>query len=171
MSHMHNGCCQSGDKNIKGTNTGCCCGGCHAAAPQEEVSVSTEELQFLQKLAQTPYLPLASFLLKSTQSNHLESVALAPVYLNSKADSMETVKNTASLLKSLHEKGLISLDYEEPLENGDYSEYTDSESYAYFKETVAEAEGKKDFLFDTPSLELGSMALTYTGQLLIDRLE
>jgi len=162
----HQGCCchGSGDENQE---SGHGCGGCNCGHRQTEIQIVEEEIEILNQLAQTPYLPLASFVLKSTKSAHLESVALAPVYLNDRADSMETVKKTAAILKSLENKGLITLDYEEPLENGNYTDYADSPLYAYFKETVAQAKGQEEFLFDIPSLELGSIALTYLGQIAV----
>ena len=129
-----------------------------------------EEKDFLYQLAQTPYLPLARFVLKSTKSSHFESVALAPVYLQDKTDSMETVKGIGAVLKSLEERGHLTLDYEEPLKNGDYSDYENSDLYAYFRETAAQAAKHDDYLYDIPDLELGSIALTYSGQLAIDRM-
>lgn len=133
-----------------------------------EVPLSMEEKDFLNQLAQTPYLPLARFVLKSTKSSHFESVALAPVYLQDKTDSMETVKGIGAVLKSLEERGHLTLDYEEPLKNGDYSDYENSDLYAYFRETAAQAAKHDDYLYDIPDLELGSIALTYSGQLAID---
>lgn len=73
-------------------------------------------------------------------------------------------------MKSLEEKGHLTLDYEEPLENANYSEYKDSDLNAYFKETVAQAGNHDDYLYDIPDLELGSIALTYSGQMAIDKM-
>lgn len=169
MSSTHkSSCCQGGgdkDHHNEHSCTGCC--GQH----QEEIQMSQEEIEFMKQLAQSPYLPLARFILKSTKSDHLESVALAPVYINNRADSMETVKHRAAILKSLEGKGLITLDYELPLENGNYADYSESELYAYFKETVAQAEDKAEFLYDIPDIELGSIALTYLGQIAIENLD
>lgn len=168
MSSTHKSCCQSGgDKDHHKEHS---CGGC-CGHHQEEIQLSQEEIAFMNQLAQSPYLPLARFIVKSTKSDHLESVALAPVYINNRADSMEMVKHMGTVLKSLEGKGLITLDYELPLENGDYTDYSQSELYAYFKETVAQAKGKEEFLYDIPSLELGSIALTYLGQIAIENLD
>lgn len=170
MNSTHkDACCHdSGHSDHENTHI---CGGCNCGHHQTEIQITEEETEFLKQLAQTPFLPLARFVLKSTKSSHLESVALAPVYLNDKADSMETVKSTAAVLKSLNEKGLITLDYEEPLENGNYLDYSDSALYAFFKETVAQAKDKDGYLFDIPGLELGSIALTYLGQIAIENLD
>ncbi|MDF3001279.1 MAG: hypothetical protein K0Q48_1398 [Bacillota bacterium] len=144
--------------------SGGCCGGGGCASRKTAAPLTAEEIEFLKQLAQTPYLPLARFVLKSTKSNHFESVALAPVHLKDKTDSMEMVKSMGAVLKSLEERGFLTLDYEEPLENGNYSEYENSDLYAYFKETVAQAENHDDYLYDIPDLEHGSIALTYAGQ-------
>jgi hypothetical protein len=170
MDNIHkDSCCQ--DSSGKTQEDEHICGGCNCGHHQTEIQISEEETEFLKQLAQTPYLPLARFVLKSTKSSHLESVALAPVYICDRTDSMETVKSMAVVLGSLKEKGLITLDYEEPLENGNYIDYSDSALYAYFKETVAQAKGRDDFLFDIPSLELGSISLTYLGQIAIENLD
>lgn len=170
MNHAHEGCCCQGHDDSTQEKEHAC-GGCHCGQHQTEIQITEEEIDFLKELAQTPYLPLASFVLKSTKSSHLASVALAPVYLDQKTDSMERVKSKGVVLKSLEHKGLITLDYEEPLENGNYGDYLDSTLYTYFKETVAEAGGREDFLFDLPSLELGSIALTGLGQMAVEQLD
>ena len=167
MNHTHNGsCCQGvhSDNEDKGHG----CGGCNCGHHQTEIEISEEETEFLKLLAATPYLPLARFILKSAKSAHFESVALAPVYITHRSDSMEVVKSIGVVLKNLENKGLITLDYEEPLVNGDYADYTNSALYSYFKETVAQVEDKDDYIFDIPSLELGSIALTSLGQLVIE---
>ena len=180
MNHNHKGGCCHGsnghDHNHQNHHSHehaqghGCGGGCCCASQRAEVPLSNEEKDFLNQLAQTPYLPLARFVLKSSKSSHFESVALAPVHLRDKADSMETVKSLGAILKSLEEKGHLTLDYEEPLENANYSEYKDSDLYAYFKETVAQAGNYDDYLYDIPDLELGSIALTYSGQMAIDKI-
>lgn len=164
MNNTHKGaCCQDNSSKDNGHT----CGGCNCGHQQTEIQLTKEETEFLKQLAQTPFLPLATFVLKSTKSSHLESVALAPVYINDRADSMETVKSMAIVLESLEDKGLITLDYDEPLENGNYMDYSESALYAYFKETVAQTKDKDDYLFDIPSLEFGSIALTDLGRIVI----
>lgn len=168
MNHNHkDGCCHGGGNDQHdhhdhahghGCGGGCCC------ANRKTAPLTAEETEVLKQLAQTPYLPLARFVLKSTKSNHFESVALAPVHLKDKTDSMELVKSTGAVLKSLEERGFLTLDYEEPLKNGNYTEYENSDLYAYFKETVAQAGNHDDYLYDIPDLEHGSIALTYSGQ-------
>ena len=164
FNNDHHDCCHGhGSEHHEHT----CCAG----HQKREILLSDEETQFLRCLAQTPFLPLARFVLRSSKSTHLESVALAPVYLSDKDESMESVKKTASILLNLAEYGLITLDYDEPLQNGDYAVYSNSSLYTYFTETVTEGSKNKDFLFDTAALELGSIALTHLGRTVIKNMD
>lgn len=153
--HNHTGCCNSG-----GGCGGCCC--------KHDITLSDKEKEFLLLLAQTPFLPVTSFILKSTKSEHLEAVALAPVYLADGKDTIETVKDTGKVIERLAELHIISLDYDIPLENCDYSEYETSDLFEFFKETVAGGTANADYIFDIPFLQLGSMALTSIGQDVLD---
>lgn len=172
MNSTHSGCCCHDSSDNNTDNGHSCGGGCGCGGHQSsEIQISEEEIEVLKQLAQTPYLPLTRFILKSSKSDHLESVALAPVFLNDRTDSMETVKRMGTVLKALESKELITLDYEEPLENGNYDDYINSSLYAYFKETASHAKEQDGFLFDIPSLELGSIGLTSIGQMAIDQLD
>ena len=85
-------------------------------------------------------------MLKSTKSDHLESIALAPIYLYDRCDSLEAVKETGKTIERLAEYKIISLDYDIPLENGDYDDYKTSDVFAYFKETITEGTVNPDFI-------------------------
>jgi len=99
-------------------------------------------------------------------------VSLAPVYINSVDDNMETVKEIRTVLSELEEKGLISLDYDIPLQDYDYTQYTKSALFSYFKETVNEGKRRNpSFLFDTAEIELGSIALTEFGEKVSENIE
>lgn len=162
-------CCKSRSGEDATEEHSCSKGGCcHQKA---ELFISDEEAEFLMQLAQTPFLPLARFLLKSSKSEHLESVALAPVYINNKCDSMECVKIRSAVLESLASQGLITLDYNEPLTNGNYQDYLESELYIYFIQTVEQGKGKEGFLFDIPDIEVGSIALTALGRAAIRQID
>lgn len=172
MNSTHSGCCCHDSSDNNTDNSHVCGGGCGCGGHQSsEIQISEEEIEVLRQLAQTPYLPLTRFILRSSQSDHLESVALAPVYLKNRTDSMETVKHMGAVLKALESKELITLDYEEPLENGNYDDYIHSSLYAYFEETASHAKAQDGFLFDIPYLELGSIGLTSIGQLAIEQLD
>jgi len=110
-------------------------------------------------------------MLKSTKSDHLESIALAPIYLYDRCDSLEAVKETGKTIERLAEYKIISLDYDIPLKNGDYDDYKTSDVLAYFKETITEGMVNPDFIFNTPALQLGSMALTGFGQEILEQYE
>lgn len=121
-------------------------------------------------LYERQYLPVACFSLAKEGDDDLYSVALAPVYLGSAGDTMEQVKALGAELTQLEEGGLISLDYDMPLSGYAYTEYELSDLYAYFKETVRESQKLPGALFDTPTLELGSMALTDAGRLAVEKM-
>ncbi|MDR1159063.1 MAG: hypothetical protein LBK69_00330 [Syntrophomonadaceae bacterium] len=143
----------------------CCCN-------RNKIILTREEKEFLSLLAATPFLPVCRFVVKSTQSEHLELIALAPVYLTSQKDSLEEVKEKKALLSGLSNYGLITLDYDILLENGDYTVYEKSEVYTYFRKTVYTGKIERpDFLFDTPVLETGSLALSGLGQEMLERLD
>lgn len=80
------------------------CGGC-----ARELTLSSQELDFLMKFAQIPFLPVAR-----------KMGDLEPVYLE--ADAPE---EAGLILQCLEKKGLISLDYDKPLKGFDDSAYED----------------------------------------------
>lgn len=164
-SHGRDGECGNQDKNC-GQD-----GGCSSGCQDRVIYITEAEKEFLMKLAQVPFLPLTRFIMRSTTSDGAESVALAPVFLSDKRDTMDTVKKTGAILHSLEDKYMITLDYDMPLQNGDYSLYEESELYQLFCSTVREGGNQAGFLFDQPVLERGSIALTTLGQDAIDSLE
>lgn len=104
------------------------CGGCSGCA--RELTLTAEELDMLQKLAQIPFLPI---------QRRLDDAA--PIYLE---DSERSLEEYSLILQLLEKKGLISLDFDQPLKN-----YTPSPDYPLH----------------------GSMALTARGQAVLDLLE
>lgn len=155
-SHCGGGCC------------GGCCGG-HCDTPQA-IELSEGEYAFLMGLAEIPFLPLARFVLSSTRSEHVRSVALSPVYLTERDAGIEDVRKTGGLLLGLEEKGLISLDYDQPLQGCDYADYHNSAAYRRLQAAVAEGRQQAGFLFDQAEMELGSIALTALGRHTIEQL-
>ncbi len=156
-SHSHNhehghGCgCHS-----HGGNNKCC--GKHKKIKIEDISDT--QVEFLMHLIESKFLPVASFVLKSSKEHDFESIALAPVFIIDVKDSMQEVKNVANKLKSLENLGLITIDYDIELNGYSYAEYHSSEIYAYFKKTVNESKGKDGFIGDVPTIECGSIAPT-----------
>ena len=174
MSDENGQCCCS-----KGRDGGCAeqnksqCGngGCSGGCQNRVIYINEAERDFLMKLSQIPFLPLARFIMRSSKSDHMESVALSPVYMQDINESIDTVKKTGAVLQSLEDKYLITLDYDMPLQNGGYALFEESALYRQFCDMVHEG-GKQDgFLFDLPVLERGSIALTTLGQDAVDSLE
>lgn len=162
----HDSCHDHGAHGETGCGS-CCSGGCH----DNVIYITEDEHTFLSALSQTPFLPLARFIMTSSKSDDVESVALAPVYMTDKTETMDAVKKTGKTLRDMEEKGLITLDYDMPLEQGDYSVFEQSALYQMFCDTVNEAKDKEGFLFDQPVLETGSIALTALGRAALDSLE
>ena len=80
------------------------CGGC-----DRSLSITQPELEMLETLAQIPFLPIA---------RRMDDPS--PVYLEDDALSPGDYTLT---LQCLEKKGLISLDFDRPLKNCDYSAY------------------------------------------------
>ena len=81
------------------------CGSCGGCA--RELTISQQEMDFLMKFAQIPFLPVARKL-----------GDLEPVYLEQDAP-----EDAGLILQILEKKGLISLDYDKPLKGFDDSAY------------------------------------------------
>ncbi len=147
------------------------CGCGHAHAPVEvPEEISPVQADILLALRQRQCLPVACFAFAKEDDEARYAVALAPVYLSAPEDAMTQVKQLGGELSMLEEMGLITLDYDIPLRGYPYEEYKTSALYAYFVKTVQEAAQRPDPAFDTPKLELGSMALTDAGEEMVDRL-
>lgn len=167
--HEHTEGCGCGRKHHEHEHApGCGCGAMEVPASLD--GFSPEEQRFLTILAQYMYLPVTRFLLRNSAEEELIAIALAPVVIDDLADTMDTVKQNGQILSSLEARGLISLDYDLPLDGYDYQGYRDSELYRYFERTVEESCGQPGFLFDTAELETGSMALTEAGMALFQGL-
>lgn len=146
---------------------GCGCG--HDHNPKSIPSVTPDQVtenqkDFLHQLHHRHYLPVARFTLTDSREQDFLSTALAPVFIRNISDDMATVKEAGAFLKTLESMGLLTLDYDIPLDGYSYDEYKDSALYAYFCQTVADGTGKPGFLGNTPELDLGSMAVTQAGE-------
>ena len=106
------------------------CGSCGGCA--RELTLNEGELQMLDTLGEIPFLPVAR-----------KMGDLTPVYLE---DEKYSVDEYSLILQCLEKKGLISLDFDNPLKNADYSRYAACPIH-------------------------GSMALTARGQQVIELLE
>ena len=88
-----------------GGSCGSGCGGC-----AKSLSLTREEISFLQKLGQLPFLPLGR-----TMGDP------SPVYLEEGEENRELY---SLLLQCLEKKGLVSLDYDQPLKGYDAPWYS-----------------------------------------------
>lgn len=87
---------------------GNCCGNCGSCAGcARELVLTGKEIDFLKKLGQIPFLPVAR-----------NMGDLTPVYLED-GDQEEM----SLILQCLEKKGLISLDFDKPLRGFDQSAY------------------------------------------------
>ena len=83
------------------------CGGCSGC--DRSLTITEPELELLSTLAQIPFLPIG---------RRMDDPA--PVYLEEDVHSPEEY---TLILQCLETKGLITLDFDKPLKNGDYSRY------------------------------------------------
>ena len=149
--------------------TGCSgnCATCAGCSSTSNDTLDLGELALMFELMETPFLPLCRFtMVKAGEEDTVRVTALAPVYFNALDTTMEEAKQIGEALINLEEKGIITLDYDKPLDNYDYNEYKNSDLYKMLQETVAE--GKEGFLCDTAIIETGSMALTAKGRAVIE---
>lgn len=156
--HSCDGCNSNEDcmEPVKGCGK-CCSGGCHVS----EVSITEDEKEFLLFFSQIPFLPLVRFKAPGSSAN-TQLMNLAPVYMIDGSESRDTIKKTGQVLKSLENRGLITLDYDKPLINGDYSIYNESQ---LFRQLCALATDR------SPAIEYGSIALTPLGIEVLDSLD
>lgn len=91
---------------MKMDNCHCNCENCGGCA--RELVLTPPELEFIRKLGQIPFLPVAR-----------KMGDLTPVYLE------ETDQDYSLILQCLEKKGLISLDYDKSLRGFDDSAYAD----------------------------------------------
>lgn len=106
------------------------CGGCDNC--DRSLTMTEGELEMLTTLAQIPFLPIA---------RRMDDPA--PVYLE---ENIYSPEEYTLILQCLEKKGLISLDFDCPLKNADYSLYAHLPIH-------------------------GSMALTARGQQVLELLE
>lgn len=168
------GCC-GGSKH--GADGGCGCGGgCGGAVPPSDnnplqVTIHPLEEAFLAKLAQTPFLPVAQFVLHSQNPTQDPHMSLEPVYLETGKETLEEVKKIGEVMLSLADKNIISLDYDRPLEGSDPNLFQASEAFAMLQKTVEEGKTEENFPYEPPVIFPGSVCLTALGDLVIEQLD
>ncbi len=142
---------------------GCGCGGHEDATPMytyNQEPLSDGQKTFLQQMAQCCYLPVARYVVKSTKEDDFLMAAFGPVFIQGDHHTQVELEQVRSFLTELEQLGLLSLDYDIPLEGYDYAIYTESEVFKKLEKAVAEGQGLPGFFGDTATVETGSMALT-----------
>ena len=89
------------------SNCGSCCGNCGGCSGAMELTEG--EIRMLLKLGQIPFLPVAR-----KMSDDI------PVYLE---DTEESPADYSLILQCLEKRGLISIDYDQPLAGFDHQAY------------------------------------------------
>lgn len=164
------GCHQSTESNQSPCNS--CC----QSLPEDSknplhVEISPSEEILLKKLAQCPFLPMAHYLLTSTQSHHLKNIALSHVFLESGEETIPQIKETAQTLLELEERDIVSMDFDTPLEGTEEGLFTNSLSYKLLLDTIKDGASREDFIFDQSEIQFGSVCLTALGDIIVDQLE
>lgn len=160
--HHHSPDCGCGTyEHVHGADCGC------AAYSGGIKGLSEEEAALLRQIGRFGCLPLTRFVLTGSRDDSLHLSALEPVALDSENDSREKIRQRGDVLLSLEDKGLITLDYDMPISGYDYEGYKKSALFGELQQAAAEAALKPGFLFDTASIEMGSMALTDMGDMLL----
>ena len=138
----------------------CCRGGCSGM----EILLTEREMEFMLLLSEfLSYLARIRIKCPGREDSPTE---MAPVYLSCEYETMESVRKTGQVLRSMENKGLITLDYDKTLINGDYSIYKNP---ALLKELCQSAADSSSPC--TPELEFGSIALTPLGMDVLDSLD
>lgn len=111
MNNHHHEKSAHGHHGHHGHAHSCGAGGCgcsdHAAAEKEiacchsheELVLNTREIAFIQELTHRGYLPVSRYILSSSVEEEVRFEMLAPVYMNTPGDDMETVKRTVQFSK------------------------------------------------------------------------
>ena len=168
------------NKNENQHSSHCSCGHDHSNDHQhkeaachsydENPTINADEKALLLELQKNTYLPISQFIMSSSIEEEAAFIALEPVYIENLNDTMETVKAKGAVLCELEKKGLITLDYDIPIERYDYRFHTNSKLFAYFKQTIDEGRNNPNFLCDTAEIEPGSIALTELGLKIVKHL-
>ncbi len=162
--HEHGPNCGCGHDH-HGHGEGCGCGQHERIkVDAERFSLTDEQAALLALIARYQYLPVARFVLESSADDEVWASALAPVTIEALDDTMEAVKQRGALLTALSDAGLLSLDYDVPIDGYDYQGYRESELYMFFQQTVAEGAKLPGAAFDRAAMDTGSMALTELGE-------
>ena len=127
--------------------------------------LSPDEKNFIFQIANRTRYPIVRLELRSSKERSLISTALNHVHLETKHDSMEIVKQRASVLQSLCEKGFIKISYKVFITvQSDYAIYEVSDIFLLLHQLVEQGKKNPDYLFDIPYIKRGQVMLTEMGK-------
>ena len=127
--------------------------------------LSPDENNLIFQIANSTRYPIVRLELRSSKERSLISTALNHVHLETKHDSMEVVKQRASVLQSLCEKGFIEISYKVFITvQSDYAIYGVSEIFLLVHQLVEQGKKNPDYLFDIPYIKRGQVILTAMGK-------
>ena len=119
----------------------------------------------MKRIANRIRYPIVRLELRSSKERSLISTALNHVHLETKYDSMEIVKQRASVLQSLCEKGFIKISYKVFITvQSDYAIYEVSDIFLLLHQLVEQGKKNPDYLFDIPYIKRGQVMLTEMGK-------
>lgn len=158
MNHTHEHDCCCGHHHDHEHNHHDCCSN-HEKPIKNDANLTQNESDFIHYLSQAKYLPLASFVTKSSKTAHFEMLALSPIFIRSISDTLEDVRESGEFLLNLEKKGYITLDYDIPLDGYAYDEYKNCKLFEEYQQIVAEGAKNEHFLGDIATIEFGSIAI------------
>ena len=127
--------------------------------------LSPDENNLIFQIANSTRYPIVRLELRSSKERSLISTALNHVHLETKHDSMEVVKQRASVLQSLCEKGFIEISYKVFITvQSDYAIYGVSDIFLLLHQLVEQGKKNPDYLFDIPYIKRGQVILTVMGK-------
>lgn len=139
----------------------------HTVSP----TMTEEEQKLLRSIGAVRRYPVCRFELRSSKDRELCSVALDAVHLQDAGEQIEPVKERATLLKSLEQKGLIVLYYGlSAYVKSDYQIFHDSAVFYQLQELAVEGGKREDYLFDHAFLKKGQAVLTVKGRYALQRM-
>lgn len=144
-------------ENILSIKKPCGCGGkCKPKQSPKETNLTDLELDFINILLERTSIPVVKFTLTSKVQGEEEEISQGPVYIKEYSDEIEIIEKRGNALISLANKGMITIAYEEILQNGNYEVYKSSELFKNF------ARNSQTSSFE-PGIEKGIVSITEKG--------
>lgn len=148
-------CCNKKRDGCSGCPSSASCGGCQGGCRRGK-RLTPLELELLFRLQQIPFLPLARFLLKSSPlPPPLQRRPRPSLSAGGRRLPGDRQGDGAALL-SLEEAGLVTLDYDIPLQGGSDALYAQSPLYQEFVQVAARAAPSRERSLTSPPWRWGA---------------